>query len=69
MLKNALFSRGHSWNDLRLEKTFLHFCVCVFLFLLHIDYHHTHSTSKVRTSVGNEDSLAGPGHFKGMIEG
>lgn len=50
---NALFIRGHSRNYFRLEKTFLHFCVCVFLFLLHIDYKYTHSSSKVRTYVEN----------------
>lgn len=40
--------------------------MCVFLYLLHTEYHNTPSTSKVR---GSEDILAGPPSFKGLVWG
>lgn len=33
---------------------------CVFLYILHIDYQNTHSTSNVLTFLGGVDILAGP---------
>lgn len=42
-------------------------CVCVFFYLLHTK--NPHLTCKVRTFVGNKDSLAGPHILKGMFEG
>lgn len=50
MLGNALFSRAHSLDDLRLEKTF-HFCVsvcvCTPILILATDgAQNTYSTSK-----------------------
>lgn len=36
--------------------------------MLHCDYLNIHFTSKVRTFVGREATVAGPRHFKGGFE-
>lgn len=44
-------------------------CVCVSLYLLHIEHPGTHSTGKVRTFVQHGAILAGPDDIKGLSEG
>lgn len=37
----------------------VHVCVCVFLYVLHIDYQSVHSTGKLRPFLGSEELMAG----------
>lgn len=42
-------------------------CVCVFLLLDHIEFQNARNSCKVRTVLGNTDTLAGPHNIQGMF--
>lgn len=44
-------------------------CECVRVLILNTHFHHTYSTSKVRSFLGSEDFLAFPLKFKGLFGG